>query len=91
MRRIHPRTVAAAVFGLGVVIAWPAVTQDTSTTQDTSIKGFVVDAKGNLGVGTSAPEHMLHVAEDAYIGGIIMGGGLGGTQGWAGHTESAGA
>jgi hypothetical protein len=42
----------------------------------TSIKGFVVDQNGNMGVGTKAPGATLHVAGDSLTDGLIKGGGL---------------
>ena len=47
----------------------------------TAIKGFIVDQKGNLGVGTSAPQAMLHVAGNALIEGLIKGDGVNGQFG----------
>jgi len=55
-----------------------------SHTQDADeVKGFVVDHRGYLGVGTAAPEQTLHVKGNSLTEGVLMGDGLGGDFGSA--------
>lgn len=65
---------------LGLASASAAFAQ-SGTAQNTTIKGFAVDQQGNLGVGTSDPQHTLHVAGNTYTQGVLMGGGINGQFG----------
>lgn len=75
---MHLRSLAAIIATFSA-IPLIAVAQTPSTT----VKGFVVDQNGNLGIGTSAPAALLHVAGDTLISGTIKGGGLNGQIGTA--------
>lgn len=75
MRTILRISASALTLALGLAFASPAGTQSTT------IKGFAVDQQGNLGVGTSAPQEMFHVAGNSFTEGVVMGGGINGQFG----------
>lgn len=73
-----PRSGRAAARNAGrlalLAVACLLATSPPAWTQEsTQIQGFLVDQRGNLGVGTSAPTQQLQVAGNALVEGLLMG------------------
>lgn len=72
----RPASLALVTLVCGLCAATAGPAQDGD-----SVKGFVVDQEGNMGVGTSMPSEQLHVAGNSYTEGLVMGGGSDGKFG----------
>lgn len=69
-----------AAAGMGLALLAGVGLAQTPTT---AIQGFVIDQKGNMGVGTNAPQSTLHVAGNTLVEGLIKGEGVNGQFGAA--------
>ena len=64
---------ASAAILVGLCAFYANAEDDVTDTN--SVKGFVIDQGGYMGVGTSAPSEQLHVQGNSLTEGVIMGGG----------------